>query len=471
MSSSMFRLRSITARVVREEAGMGMFEVLMSAVILAVISVGVMKTFDTAGATSGFNKARATAANLATEDLERLRGFRATQLTALDQTRTRPVNGVNYTVRSTATWLSDDSGSRTCTSDGKQIEYVRLTSKVTWPTMKTDAQAVSQSTLYAPPKGSFGTQGAMAVQVLDRNGNGLADIAVTATGPASLSDTTDSIGCVYFPYIPTGSYTARISKPGYIDPAGSSAPFATVGVVAENVTTQSFDFDRAASIAGTVRTYRADAAGGAATVVPAGTVTLGHSQLDTPRTAAVSAAGAYSFTNAFPFTGTYSVSPGNCDGNTAGGRQLAVAPATAYTAQDLVKPSVKLVVNTNPGFAATNVTVDLSPTSSISGCADKTYYGKATASGTANTSWWLSTSNATDVPGTTWKTTDSTVPYGSYDACIKASVPAASTTVYWKATAVALTDLTKVDTIPVRTDPYSSTNRTGYGTSASQVGC
>lgn len=478
MSSSMSRLRSITARVLREQSGMGMFEVLMSALILAVISMGVLKTFDTAGATSGFNKSRATSANLATEDLERLRGFRAAQLTGLDQTRTRPVNGINYTVRSTATWLSDDSGSRTCTSDGKQIEYVKLTSKVTWPTMKTDAQAVSQSTLYAPPKGSFGTQGAMAVQVLDRNGNGLTGVSVTATGPASLSGTTDSIGCVYFPYIATGAYTASVSKAGYLDPTGLSTPTATVGVVAENVTTQSFDLDQPGTIEGTVKTYRADAAGGAATIVPSGTVTLSHSQLDIPRTAPVSSSpgpslGTYSFANAFPFTGTYYASPGNCDGTTtAGGLQVAVAPLSSNTGKDLVQPSVKLVVNTSPGFAATEVKIELSPTSSTSGCADKTYYGKATASGAANTSWWLSTSSATDVPGTTYQTTDSTVPYGSYDACISAKVPAAGNAIfYWKATNIALTDQTKVDTIPIRTDAYSASNRTGYGTSAAQVGC
>ncbi len=461
-------LKRILHRVAREQSGMGMFEVLMSALILAIISVGVLKTFDAAGATSGFNKSRATAADLATEDLERLRGFRPTQLTGLNQTRTRSVNGVDYTVVSTATWLSDDSGSRTCTSDGKQIEYVRLTSKVTWPNIKTAAQAVTQSTLYAPPKGSFGTQGAMAVQVLDRNGAGVAGVAVAATGPASLSGTTNGIGCVYFPYIGTGSYNVTISKSGYIDRTGSSTPSATVGVTQENVTTQSFDFDSAGSIAGTVKTRRSSSD---VRTLTSGTVSLSHSQLANPRTVAVSGAGAYSFANVFPFTGSYYLSPGNCDGTQAGGTALTVAPASSNSPMDLYMPSAEVLLDGNPGYTGTNMVIKLTPTISTGGCTVKTYYGKAATSGNANTVWWLSPSSAADVPGSSYATADASVSYGTYDACISAYIQAYNTTVYWKSSAVALTDQAKVDTIPISQAPYSSSNRTGYGTTASSVGC
>lgn len=463
-------LKRILHRVAREQSGMGMFEVLMSALILAIISVGVLKTFDAAGATSGFNKSRATGADLATEDLDRLRGFRATQLTGLNQTRTRTVNGVDYTVVSTATWLSDDSGSRTCTSDGKQIEYVKLTSKVTWPNIKTDAQAVTQSTLYAPPKGSFGTQGAMAIQVLDHGGAGVAGVSVNAGGPASLSGTTDSRGCVYFPYIATGSYSATISKAGYIDRTGSSTPSATVGVTAENVTTQSFDFDQGGGIAGTVVSRRSSSD---VRTLSGGTVTLTQSQLATPRTASVSSSGAYSFTNAFPFTGSYYVSPGNCDGTTLGGSPVTVTPASNTTGLTLYKPSAEVVLDANAyGLTASNVVIKLSPVNSSGGCTAKTYYGKAQTAANTNTVWWLSPSSATDVPGTSYATADASVAYGTYDACISAYVQAYNFTVYWKSAGVALTDQSKVDTIPISQGQYnSSSNKTGYGTSASSVGC
>jgi len=462
-------VRETLSRVRAEEAGMGMFEVLVSGLILAVISVGVLKTFDAANAQSGFNKSRGVAANLATEDLERLRGFRASQLTGLNQSRTRPVNGVDYTVVSTATWLSDDSGSRSCTSDGKQIEYVKLTSKVTWPGIKRADQAVSQTTLYAPPKGSFGTQGAMAIQVLDRNGVGVGGVAVTATGPANLSASTDTLGCAYFPYIATGAYTARISKNNYIDPTGSTNPSATVGVTAENVTTKQFDFDRPGSVAGTVQTRRSPTV---VRNVTTGSVTLSHSQLDTPRSAPISGTGTFSFTNVFPFSGAYYATPGSCDGATLGGRDVPVAPLQSVTGQSLFKPSVQVRANATAGVTATNMVVQLSPTVGTGGCEDKTYYGKAELNNTNNVAWWLSPSSAADNPGTSWSTADSTVAYGTYDACISARIPQyGNTTVYWKSANVALTELTTVDTIPIRTDAWSTNNRTGFGTSASQVGC
>jgi len=478
----MNRLRPTTLRIARDETGMGMFEVLVSGLILAVISLGVLKTFDAANAQSGFNKSRGVAANLATEDLERLRGFRASQLTGLNENRDRFVDGVKYTVVSTATWLSDDSGSRSCTSDGKQIEYVKLTSKVTWPAIKTDAQAVSQTTLYAPPKGSFGDQGAMAIQVLDRNGVGVGAVNVTATGTGlpSLAAKTDTLGCAYFPYIATGTYNATIAKTDYIDPNGLSTPVATVGVSAENVTTQQFDFDKGGTIAGTVQTKRSPTD---VRAVPSGNVSLTHSQLDTPRTSlALTSAGAFSFaTKVFPFTGAYYASPGNCNGvfdasagTTFGGSPVTVTPGQTVTGVSLRKPSVQVLANGSvAGYTVSNMVIKLTSTVSEGGCSDKTYYGKATSAAASNTSWWLSPSNTADNPGVSYTTADSSVPYGTYNACISARVPAAGFDVYWKSPpgGVALTELNTFDTIPIRNDPYSSSNRSGYGTSAAQVGC
>ena len=243
-----------------------------------------------------------------------------------------------------------------------------------------------------------------------------------------------------------------------------------MGVTAENVTTQQFDFDQGGTISGTVQTRRSSTDVRNVTV---GNVTLSHSQMDTPRTSnALTSAGAFSFaTKLFPFTGTYYASPGNCDGTTLGGSSVTVAPLQNVTGVSLFKPSAQVLANANPGYALTNMVIDLSPTYSSSGCEDKTYYGKATANSTSNVSWWLSTVSAADNPGVTYNTVDATVPYGRYDACIRAFVPAYGATVYWKSAAVDLTDLTKVDTIPISKDPYSSTNKTGYGTTAAQVGC
>ena len=86
------------------------------------------------------------------------------------------------------------------------------------------------SSLVAPPAGAFGiNQGTLGVQVNDRDGKGVAGVAVAITGPASDTNLTNSAGCAIFPYIPIGTYAASVTQAGSVDRNGNSARHASPG--------------------------------------------------------------------------------------------------------------------------------------------------------------------------------------------------------------------------------------------------
>src|SRR4051794_38502137 len=66
-------LRVLARRLSRGESGFALIEVMMSALLVAIVSVGVLAGIDASSATSGSTKARGIAASIAQDDQERLR--------------------------------------------------------------------------------------------------------------------------------------------------------------------------------------------------------------------------------------------------------------------------------------------------------------------------------------------------------------------------------------------------------------
>src|SRR3954471_13613438 len=90
-------------RLRREQSGFALIEVMMSALIVAIVSVGVLAGIDASSATSGSNKARGIAASIAQDDQERMRSMQPDDLAAMRfQRRTVTVAGVAYQVTSDA---------------------------------------------------------------------------------------------------------------------------------------------------------------------------------------------------------------------------------------------------------------------------------------------------------------------------------------------------------------------------------
>jgi Tfp pilus assembly protein PilV len=346
--------RSWLCRLRLAEDGSLLIEVMVTSLVMTIVSLGAFSALDGANATSGTDRARAIAAGVAQQDQERMRSFRAVDLSNYRDTYVQNVAGVAYTVSSRADWVTDASGSASCTSSDASADYLRITSAVSWP-RRGAARPLVVTSLMATPNGSFNTnQGSLAVQVRDPAGNPISGVNVALAGPQGFTDATNAQGCVLWGFLPAGNYAASLSS-GCVDRQGVSPPAKVVSVIGDATNTIALDCGFAGSINATFDTLRQPGS----VPVPnskARFLRVANSGLDPPGSrqfgngTPVTAIAAVSL---FPFTDPYNVYSGNCDkaSPTQWGQPLSPPPSgttvTAGNAANVTirQPSLNVRVN------------------------------------------------------------------------------------------------------------------------------
>jgi Tfp pilus assembly protein PilV len=399
----MSRALSRSRQRLASEDGSLLVEVMVSAVLVVLVGLGVLAGFDGAAASSAQIKARAVGAGLAQEDQERMRSLKVSALSNYSNTSTQAVAGVTYTVKSKASWVTDSSSTASCAAGGSSsADYLSATSTVTWPKMGA-TKPVTVESLIAPPNGTFSSnQGSLAVVVTKGDGTGLSGQSVNLSGPATLSDTTDSQGCVLFGFLPAGNgYTVTLNRAGYVDKQGNATATTTTGVTGEATNTVPMTYDQAGTV-----TVSADTIKGAGPVsTPLEFVTASHSSLLPPGTrtfGSATSSATVTAANLFPFPSSYTFWAGDCAGSDP--RTYAATPPSVT-----VTPGGSFNVTVHEvglhfkkgGLDVPSGTV-VRATATASGCT-------GTVSRTVGAGGWT--------PG---------VPYGSYDICM----PATATTGY-----------------------------------------
>jgi Tfp pilus assembly protein PilV len=397
------------------EAGFALVETLMSAVLVVLAATGLYAALDGASRASGMSRSRGFASMIAQQDQERMRSFRAADLSNLRQTRTQAMGNVTYTVSSRGDWITDSSGTASCTGGQAKASYVKLTSTITWPNMT--VKPIVVESLMAPPNGSFAAnQGSLAVQVRDRGGAGVPDVGITATGPESKSDPTNEVGCVLWGYLTEGDYTLSFSRPGWVDRQGVTAISKLAGVIGESTATAAFDYDRAGSIA---VSFDTKPAGRPVQAAQAEAVTVANSGLDTPGSRLFKPGGwqtAITASSLFPFTDPYAVYAGDCSGADPRGYGAAAGTLTvgpgASLALTVRQPALNLAV-TRGGAPLGGANVRL--TARAAGC------------GGIRTMLTNSSGELT-LPGAAASSLNPGLPYGDYDVCVDDGVRRAMAT-------------------------------------------
>lgn len=297
--------RRARARATGEE-GVALIEIVVSALLLAMIVVGMFSAFDSAGRFSSQEQIRAQANSLAQQDEDRLRGLQISQLSGLNQARTVTLNNTVFTVTSTASFVSDSTGTSSCAQSGT-ADYIQTKSSVTWPSIGSRPPVTAEG-IVTPNAG-----GSLIVDVTDHNGNGVAGVTVSATGASTMSGTTSSSGCAIFGGATPGSYTVSISDPGYIDPNGNSSPQQSTTVVGQATTSVPFTFDQASTISVTFDTKYSGV------VHPSGdntTLVLHNNGISYPGNRWAGTNNTYNTTvtqsNVFPFSSAYQLYAGSC---------------------------------------------------------------------------------------------------------------------------------------------------------------
>ena len=139
------------------ESGFAIIEAVVSAAVLAMVAMAVLAGLDAAGASSAREKSRAVAASLAEQDQERMRSMSLDELSTLAKAgaagsmATVPVGGADYSVRSNAEWITDDSGGTpSCGNSSKNNEYLHITTTVTSAIVGVRVKPIKIDSLVAP---------------------------------------------------------------------------------------------------------------------------------------------------------------------------------------------------------------------------------------------------------------------------------------------------------------------------------
>lgn len=307
------------------EAGFTLIEQMVALFLFGVLSVALLGGTLQLIRASRDQRAKSAATGLALRQLEIAR---LTDAAALQQGRStfsfQPPNAqFPYTVTQDVSFVQQGSTTGPCAQSSgasPNLASLRVVETVTWPGMR--LSPVSQQTVITPQKNDFAntSNGDLAVSVLDANGGGAGSVTVTLSGGSvNTSQVTDSAGCGFFAYQPTGNYTITLSAPGYVNPAGLSSPTQTAGVQSSQLVKTVLNYDRAAEL---VLAWGADATH----PMPAGMpITLNNANqlpgASKAFTATTPTAGA-DLKNLFPFASGYAIWAGDC---------ADAQPATALT--------------------------------------------------------------------------------------------------------------------------------------------
>jgi Tfp pilus assembly protein PilV len=352
-----------------DEAGFTIVEVLISAIVVVLVAMATFAAITTAGRTTAETRHRAQAYAVAQQDQARLRTFKVSALSNYSATRTQDVDGTPYSVASRGEFVTDATGTQTCTGNAS-ADYISISSTVTWPSMGSRPPVVIKS-IVSPPNGSIAAdRGALAISVVDGANAPIAGVTLTGSGPATFSDTTDENGCVLFGNLPAGTYTVTpTTGAGLVDNDGVAPAPKTTSVVAQSTNTLTLQYAPPGRINATFRVDTNPSSSGVTWANSSSdTVMAYNTGMTAPKRFGTlnvkpPAGAVFAVEPLFPFTSPISVYAGACDQNnptaasptmpSAQGSAIVTSNGTA-TVGPIQLPALFLTVrsgssSTNPG--------------------------------------------------------------------------------------------------------------------------
>ena len=330
------------------EDGFLLVEVIVSALITALIVIGTFNGFDAVNRLSVDQRAHDQAVIIATQSQEQLRSDSASTLDALEgtpHTYTTTVDGTEYKVTQEATptyGSAETTGCSALETSRTTAANVLITSSATWPSLAaTSRPVVSLSSIITTPTGSTVEVDAQNLPTPTAGVPGITALVTYLPNASTLSTTsqgtTNANGCVVFSGIPATQATVAISeKAGYVNTAGLvKYPTKTITIAPSITTHYPIDFVQGGAIEASFK-YGSTAVTGEDFVVSNTEMTaepkfeVGSTKFTyestgegrylpaavTPESTALTAHGPlYSSGDLFPFTGKWAVYAGDCPEN------------------------------------------------------------------------------------------------------------------------------------------------------------
>ena len=394
--------RERAGALLQAEQGDTLIEVLISAVLVAIIVVGALTGLDNTNHATALQRARSQADALAEQNEEQVRSEPINKLAELEskpETKTVTEGATVYTIETTAAYVNDTTGTASCTSGAAKAEYLQTSSTVKWAALGPGKPVVETSIISPPP-------GASLIVQVTQSGTPLKEALVTATGPAPETTKrtleTSVNGCVILPVLP-GEYKVNASKPGYVTVNGftstESDPSTThsVYIPAETTAKEGYYLGRPGNITVNFSGNEGDTfvAFNTGMTVPKPFGTVGSYKAAVPSETGV----------LYPFPTKYTVYAGTCEADkptTIKAENEVLVPAAGTGTATLTLPALNLEV-----YEGTKTT----PLAKVSGASGHLY-----DEGCKTTRYFTTSATGSMPAGRAG------LPYGKYSLCVTAKV-------------------------------------------------
>lgn len=228
------------------EGGFILIEVLVSALILAIVAGAVLTLITATTHSAASERNHATAYALAQENQAELRTKRISSLNRLSETHTKTVGGTTFTIEEKGVFVNNKSGTPSCTESNDSADYVEITSTVSSPTL---LHPISLQSVVSPSSGSLDpSHGTLSIQADNAAGEPLSGVSIKGEGTTGFQGATEENGCANFADLPTGNYKVTTSANGLINPEGNSSATKEIGVPASGTQQIVVHYDKPGSI-------------------------------------------------------------------------------------------------------------------------------------------------------------------------------------------------------------------------------
>ena len=344
------------------EDGFALIEVLVSALILAIVAAGVMALLQATTRSAAAERQHAEAYALAQEDQADMRSMRLSALNRYGKSESVAVGDDEFTVESQGVFVNNSNGQpSTCKSGETSADYVRLTSTVSW---HGSSHPVAIQSIVSPSNGSLDpNHGTLIITTQNQSGDPVSGVGLAGSGPGTFSGTTDSTGCAYFTDLPSGNYTVTPSGSGLVDKNGNAPKAESTSVIAGGSATLPLVYDHEAKIPVSFKYRTSTGVYAAATgdsvfvynsiMVPAGKAywTSGKERKHEFLVAPV-----------FPYGSPVTLYAGICEKNNpgigAGQANITLSPGATYSPTvELQEPALEVTVENSGPVSGARVTV------------------------------------------------------------------------------------------------------------------
>jgi type II secretory pathway pseudopilin PulG len=402
------------------EEGFILIEVLVSALILAIVAGAVLTLIAATTRSAASERNHSVAYDLAQQDQARMRTLRISTLNRYVHNGSVTVENTKYNVKSEGVFVNNRAGAVSCTAENDTADYVQLTSTVTGPGI---IEPITIRSVVSPSNGSGDpSNGTLSIQATNAANGPVQGVAVKINEGA-YQGSTDENGCANFAELPRASnYKVKLEGGTLINPKGeSTTTVENVSIEAGQTFRLPTSFDRG----GTVKPhfyYLQPGTGIEHPTAPVDTMEIFNSESGQPASTVGTFGGTRSSTLTspllYPFKSKFTVYPGACTSsspdpegkvpaNDVGMAFVEIPPGGAVEPRIRV-PALELTVTNSSGAVVTGAKVVVVDTK----CKPGTTGGKRTY-------YTNSGGHLAKEPKATAET-EAALPYGTYSICASA---------------------------------------------------